>query len=375
MDASDRAVFHVFGGVRCHQEVATPLEPGTLYKWKVRYQDSDGVWSAWSRATLFMTNRAPERPVNQSPAEGATGVSLKPDLTASPYSDPDDTPQRASEWEIALPEKVMGHPVFLDVYQRVVEGEGHSHRVSDDLAAGTTYLWRVRYQDMGGLWSEWSERTSFVTTTTVAAPPPPASVMPSINVAAPNGGENLFVGYKHDVKWSTIGTPIVAVDIDYSNNGGNSWIPVAQGLPNSGAYLWIVPATPSQACLVRLTGRDSGGRVLATDQSNSVFSISVPPSASVSVFSPKQGAAWHIGASQRIEWTTSGQNIAYVNIYYTTDGGKSFRTIAEKVKNLGRYDWGVPKTPSQMARVRIFAVNAKGENLAMGESGAFLIIV
>ena len=121
--------------------------------------------------------------------------------------------------------------------------------------------------------------------------------------------------------------------------------------------------------------RDSGGRVARYRPVQFGLSISVPPSASVSVFSPKQGAAWHIGASQRIEWTTSGQNIAYVNIYYTTDGGKSFSTIAEKVKNLGMYDWVVPKTPSQMARVRIFVVNAKGENLAMGESGAFLIIV
>jgi hypothetical protein len=31
------------------------------------------------------------------------------------------------------------------------------------LTYSTTYYWRVRYQDNGGAWSDWSSETSFVT--------------------------------------------------------------------------------------------------------------------------------------------------------------------------------------------------------------------
>ena len=113
--------------------------------------------------------------------------------------------------------------------------------------------------------------------------------------------------------------------------------------------------------------------MLATGQSNDYFSIYAAPVASVTVAAPKAGEAWRVGTVHNIVWKASGQNITYINIDYSTDGGKSFRHIAGKLKNSGSYSWTVPQTPSKMALVRVLAVTDKGETVAVGDSGLFLI--
>jgi hypothetical protein len=64
-----------------------------------------------------------------------------------------------------------------------------------------------------------------------------------------------------------------------------------------------------------------------------------------------------------------------VDIYYSTDGGKSMIAIARGELNDGIYTWKVPNTPSKMVLVRVLAFGAKGETLALGDSGLFTISI
>ena len=102
-----------------------------------------------------------------------------------------------------------------------------------------------------------------------------------------------------------------------------------------------------------------------------------PPPVEVTaiVTSPEAGEVWRVGTAQDIGWATTGEGIAYVDIYYSTDGGKSMIAIAQQEPDDGMYTWKVPNTPSKTALVRVLAFGVKGETLASGDSGLFTISI
>ncbi len=137
------------------------LNGNTTYYWQVRYQDNVGEWSEWSLETSFATeNRAPNQPVNQSPADGAAEVSLNPELRASIFSDPDtgDT-HAASQWRIT---DNSSNTVFDSGTDNVsLQSISVPSGFLSDSDNTTSYYWQVRYQDNHGAWSDWSAQTSF----------------------------------------------------------------------------------------------------------------------------------------------------------------------------------------------------------------------
>ena len=108
-------------------------------------------------------NQLPAKPVNATPAAGATNVSLSPTLTASAFSDADvGDAHVASQWLLRVQGEV--EPVFDS-------GADAANKVSielADLANGVTYEWQVRYKDDRGGWSEYSTATAFTTVAPVA---------------------------------------------------------------------------------------------------------------------------------------------------------------------------------------------------------------
>ena len=144
--------------------VTTALVTNTTYYWQVRYQDSKGEWSSYSSDTSFViTNTAPSQPTNTSPAAGATGIMPPhPTLTASVFADSNvGNTQQASQWRIST-----GNGTAFDagiVYDSGVATPTNTHTVTGNLAALTSYFWKVRYQDNLGDWSPYSTETSFAT--------------------------------------------------------------------------------------------------------------------------------------------------------------------------------------------------------------------
>ncbi len=88
-------------------------------------------------------------------------------------------------------------------------------------------------------------------------------------VTSPDGGEKWCVGKSEEITWDPEGFP-APVKIDYSINTGISWLPIENPTANDGSYLWAVPDTPSDRCLVRISDAFGGDPY---DESDSLFTI------------------------------------------------------------------------------------------------------
>jgi len=96
----------------------------------------------------------------------------------------------------------------------------------------------------------------------------------AVTVTAPNGGEDWCVGTDHEITWTS--QCIDSVKIEYSTDGGSSWITVVGSTVSDGSYFWTVPDTPSSNCLVRICDAEDN---TPCDQSDAVFTISGSPAA------------------------------------------------------------------------------------------------
>ena len=99
------------------------------------------------------------------------------------------------------------------------------------------------------------------------------TVVPTVLLTRPNGGETFVVGTNEAINWNAsdnIG--VVSVTLESSLDNGLNWDPLAAGLPNTGTYLWSVPNLTTTQALVRITAFDTQNQ--AVDQSNAVFAIS-----------------------------------------------------------------------------------------------------
>lgn len=84
------------------------------------------------------------------------------------------------------------------------------------------------------------------------------TVAPTVAVTAPNGGESWIDGSVQSITWTATDLfGVTSVTIEYSIDGGASWLPVAVVVPNSGTHAWTVPNTPSTQARVRVSASDA----------------------------------------------------------------------------------------------------------------------
>jgi Leucine-rich repeat (LRR) protein len=95
------------------------------------------------------------------------------------------------------------------------------------------------------------------------------SFSPFITVTSPVGGEDWKVDSTYNITWNSWGTS-GGVKIEYSTNNGSDWEEIIASIPDTAAYSWTIPDTPSDSCLVMIT--DTNGSL--TDTSDAIFTIS-----------------------------------------------------------------------------------------------------
>lgn len=74
----------------------------------------------------------------------------------------------------------------------------------------------------------------------------------------------------------------------------------------------------------------------------------------ITVTSPAATDRWEVARTYTIAWV-GGEDVPYVSIAYSLDGGHRFETIASNVSNSGEFTWRIPgdATPSENALIRV----------------------
>jgi hypothetical protein len=173
---------------------ASVLQPNTVYRWRVRYKDSNGLYSGWSSATTFTTAGsfallvAPQTPSNVSPANLATNLGYNQAaivLQGSPYQHTRNIEMAARQFQITSSADTSFNDIIVNTNE--ISGNQLTYVLNDPslvLSTSTTYRWRVRYKSLEGVWSNWSTSTRFTTANTFANDVPVIITQPtSIEVA------------------------------------------------------------------------------------------------------------------------------------------------------------------------------------------------
>jgi hypothetical protein len=205
--------------------------------------------------------------------------------------------------------------------------------------SSTNCLVRVSDADSGGPPSDVSDS--------------PFSILPhpSITVTSPNGGEQWAAGTSNKISWT--GTGLVGeVKIEYSIDGGGNWTVITHSTLFDGDFDWIVPDTPSNECLIRVTATDTDPVNPISDVSDNVFSITDALQPALTVTSPNGGEDLFVGSIHNVTWTTSG-SVGNVAIDYSINGGQTWTEIVGSTENDGDHDWLVPDNPSTNCLVRV----------------------
>jgi len=99
---------------------------------------------------------------------------------------------------------------------------------------------------------------------------------PQVTVLHPNGGQ--ILAEEVNITWSAIDpdpgqTELLAVDLEYSGDGGEMWKAITQDQVNSGSYVWDIAQLPDGSdYLLRVTVTDTTGQS-DSDSSDAVFSV------------------------------------------------------------------------------------------------------
>ncbi|MDP3148876.1 MAG: carbohydrate binding domain-containing protein [Ignavibacteria bacterium] len=170
----------------------------------------------------------------------------------------------------------------------------------------------------------------------------------TVSLYSPNGGETWNAGAQQWIGFTS--TDIPYVKIEYSTNGGTTWITLsARETTANGGYAWTIPNTPSTQCKVRVSDADDP---TVYDISDANFTIAGSGTKYVTLSSPNGGEIWAPNTSHDIKWSSYG--VINVTLEFSSNNGTSWSTIISSVAaNLASYSWTTPNITSTNCLVRI----------------------
>lgn len=167
----------------------------------------------------------------------------------------------------------------------------------------------------------------------------------SVKVIQPNGGETLATGRQYAIKWEDVpntGT----VTIELSQDGGRTFpIMIAKSAPDSGSFLWNVPAgLDTTQGRIRITAKNGPARF---DLSDKNFTIVTPK---ITVTAANGGETWYTSTPQTIRWDSSGVD-GPVRIELFRNG--KWETLAASTANDGEEAITLTGSGAADARIRV----------------------
>jgi hypothetical protein len=164
-------------------------------------------------------------------------------------------------------------------------------------------------------------------------------------VTSPNGGEIWQGGTNLLITWDIQGTSLT-FNLDYSVNGGTSWLPITTNLSTSvGSYNWLVANNPSANCLVRV--RDAVTNCMQ-DISNNAFTIT--PAQPILLY-PNGGEQFTWDEPTTITWNAA-TFYSPVRLEYSLDNGTTWQLINSGATNNGATNWIVPRNTGNQVLIK-----------------------
>lgn len=172
----------------------------------------------------------------------------------------------------------------------------------------------------------------------------------AIGLSYPNGGEALTQGTGCVITWDPSGIA-GQVGLEYSDDNGSSWHPIASATANDGAHSWVLPHATSAQYLVRATDIDAA----VSDASDAAFGV---VGSTLKVLYPNGPDDYLVaGRPGQIRWNSFG-DVQAVKIEVTYDG-TNWAVLAASTPNDGRHPWTPsPADSTSLARVRITDADA-----------------
>ncbi|NLG28387.1 MAG: hypothetical protein GX557_10780, partial [Chloroflexi bacterium] len=222
----------------------------------------------------------------------------------------------------------------------------------DDLTPAADYQLRITVRDAGGA----------IATDLVRFACERGNTPPAVELLWPNGAVTL--SEETVILWNAEDAEDdpVAVDLFYSDNAGQTWIPLAEGLGDTGYYQWQVSSLPpGDTYRLRVVARDPHGS--ARGESNELFRIGDPAWLDAALLSPAPDAV--VSGIAVVRWTSgsAASSRRWVSLQFRRVGAAAWQTVALDLFGAGVHLWNTRALPDGDYELRL-GVSADGTQLA-----------
>lgn len=163
-----------------------------------------------------------------------------------------------------------------------------------------------------------------------------------LQINTPMLGAKWRVGTTRTISW-TADNSVSEINIDYTTNGGTSWVRVASNLlASDNSYNWLIPNEPTANARIRLTSSSN----TATSVTSSLFSI-----VNLRLSSSLENKTIVATTDEAITWSAFG--LDFVNVKYRLNNSSTWTTIQSNVAANSSVTWSVPDTVSSSAKLRL----------------------
>jgi len=151
------------------------------------------------------------------------------------------------------------------------------------------------------------------------------------------------------------------IDLYYSDNGGRAWFPLAEGLENTGYYLWrVLFLPPGNQYRIRIVARDRYAQ--AIDENSGIFTVESAPAPSLSLLSPLDGQT--ISGVQFIRWFTRDVAISpKIEIRLRPQNDVEWQALATNLPDHGLYIWDTARHQDGVYELQLSATTSNGQSI------------
>ena len=174
---------------------------------------------------------------------------------------------------------------------------------------------------------------------------------PTIKLISPTNGSSLESRGKFDITWTTSDLISSSVRIFYSLDNGINWELMVNKVKDVGSYTWKVPDIYGtlNECLIKI--EEFGNPTLYDITAGNFNIIGVQPT--IEILSPIPGELISANIDYTIKWKSKHLKSKFVKLYYSINGGASWRKISSLTPDEGSILWSTPDLTSQICIVKI----------------------